>query len=455
MSSRRDHDSQQQNSVQKSWSPQPAGTSWIQKQIQSFREENSTVGLVEQLLKEHSGSRLFDWVDHLILKSIDGIGEAGFLATGEGWFEHPDALLPAVRHGAENRMSIRVDSVSDLAVANSHRFGIKISGQPLDLRRIATFEGSSDWTFGAIERHGCTAATRLPQLTVDQKIMLTLVRERFRHRARQFSNEQEAYRAVRELVEQAIADVGRDVACALFFEGERAYWMSRNRAGRIQYMRQCALGLGWGNHDHHTYRSSRHCFSDLISLLELLGFQCRERFYAGAEAGWGAQVLEQPVAGVVIFADVDMAPEEIANDFSHQPLLPRQQLGTIGLWCALHGEAMFQAGMHHLECQYDFDGARAQLEELGVKCMKPFTDFPFLRQCFTEGERWPIRPDRIERALRNQLITEAQAQKFLQEGAVGSHLEVLERNDGYRGFNQTGINDIIRKTDPRFLSPTG
>ena len=28
----------------------------------------------------------------------------------------------------------------------------------------------------------------------------------------------------------------------------------------------------------------------------------------------------------------------------------------------------------------------------------------------------------------------------------------LERNDGYRGFNQTGINEIIRKTDPRFLA---
>jgi hypothetical protein len=26
---------------------------------------------------------------------------------------------------------------------------------------------------------------------------------------------------------------------------------------------------------------------------------------------------------------------------------------------------------------------------------------------------------------------------------------VLERNDGYKGFNQTGISQIIRRTDPR------
>jgi hypothetical protein len=34
-------------------------------------------------------------------------------------------------------------------------------------------------------------------------------------------------------------------------------------------------------------------------------------------------------------------------------------------------------------------------------------------------------------------------------GALGSHLETLERNDAYKGFNQTGISQIIRQTDPR------
>jgi hypothetical protein len=32
---------------------------------------------------------------------------------------------------------------------------------------------------------------------------------------------------------------------------------------------------------------------------------------------------------------------------------------------------------------------------------------------------------------------------------LGSHLEILERNDGYKGFNQTGVSDIIARTDPR------
>jgi hypothetical protein len=46
-------------------------------------------------------------------------------------------------------------------------------------------------------------------------------------------------------------------------------------------------------------------------------------------------------------------------------------------------------------------------------------------------------------------IDPRQARIFLDEGVIGSHLENLERNDGYKGFNQRGIDDIISRTDPR------
>ena len=231
--------------------------------------------------------------------------------------------------------------------------------------------------------------------------------------------------------------------------------MSRNRAGRVQYERQNRLGLGWANHDHHTYRSSRAAFPHLIAMLERMGFHCRERFYAGREAGWGAQVIEQPQARITIFADVDLSPEEVAGDFAHQPLPEREQLGTVGLWCELHGEAFLEAGMHHLECQFDFDAARTQLAAAGVESMAPFTDFPHLRQAFTKGEIWPVDPQRIERLLKQRRITPEQADRFRREGALGSHLEILERNDGYKGFNQTGISEIITRTDPRRVAEVG
>ena len=81
--------------------------------------------------------------------------------------------------------------------------------------------------------------------------------------------------------------------------------------------------------------------------------------------------------------------------------------------------------------------------------MSPFTDFSFLKQAFTEAEPWKVKPRRAEMALAAGAISREQAERFRDLGALGSHLEILQRDDGYKGFNQTGINEIIRATDPR------
>jgi len=47
------------------------------------------------------------------------------------------------------------------------------------------------------------------------------------------------------------------------------------------------------------------------------------------------------------------------------------------------------------------------------------------------------------------MITADQADIFRREGALGAHLEILERNDGFKGFNQHGVSEIIAATDPR------
>ena len=157
----------------------------------------------------------------------------------------------------------------------------------------------------------------------------------------------------------------------------------------------------------------------------------------------------------MIFADVDLSPEEVAGDFAHEPLAEREQLGTVGLWCELHGEAFLEAGMHHLECQFDFDAAREQLAAVGIETMAPFTDFPHLAGVHegrnlagrSAADRAPAGATAASRA--------EQADRFRREGALGSHLEILERNDGYKGFNQTGISEIITRTDPRRVDRLG
>jgi hypothetical protein len=196
-------------------------------------------------------------------------------------------------------------------------------------------------------------------------------------------------------------------------------------------------------------KCSREHFKELIDFLSELGLEKRERYYAGAEAGWGAQVLEQPTVGIVVFADVDLLPEETEIDFTKVKLPRAERLGTVGLWVGLHGESFLEAGMHHLEARFDFNLLREQLDGCGVRMMQPFSDFEFLRQAFTEGERWSVRRERLERLRAAKLITAAQGEHFSKEGALGSHLENLQRHGGFKGFNQKSVSVVIAATDPR------
>ena len=159
--------------------------------------------------------------------------------------------------------------------------------------------------------------------------------------------------------------------------------------------------------------------------------------------------MEHHRCGLTIFADVDMSPDEVMGDFAHEGLSARPEFGTVGIWCKLHGEAFLSAGLHHLECQFDFDVVQPQLKDAGVTTMAPFTDFAYLRQAFTAGEVWPIERCHLDRLVAEGALTRGQADEFARQGARGSHLEILERNDGYKGFNQTGISEIISRTDPR------
>jgi hypothetical protein len=110
---------------------------------------------------------------------------------------------------------------------------------------------------------------------------------------------------------------------------------------------------------------------------------------------------------------------------------------------------MLSAGLHHLAGRFDFDAVTNDLAEWGVKMMQPFSTFHYLRQAFTRGERWDVSPPRLERLVATGLVGHDQAKRFAREGTVGSHLENIQRGEGFKGFNQQMVSDIIRRTDPR------
>jgi hypothetical protein len=443
------------------WQPQPEAAALVGGLLTDCLSRSSFLRRLNDRLRTDTGTRLTDWIDHLGSPDVDGLtsrlAAAGyrFNQSLDCWTIDSGMFPPvAIRSGLPALVALRVESVADFVLSNALGGSVPIEGRPCDSIRTAKLDSDDGGEVRCVERHGTRSLDVEQRESADANLVLDHA-EAFGLRRRRFADAAEGFREARELISAAADDLGMTRATDLFFAAERAYWQSRNRAARVQKSRQDALGLGWANHDHHTYRSSREHFAELISVLEFMGFHCRERFYAGREAGWGAQVLEHNEAGAVIFADVDLSPEEVAGDFSHEPLAPREALGTVGLWCQLHGEAFLEAGMHHLECQFDFEAAREQLRAYGVESMKPFTDLPYLRQAFTKGEVWPVDARRIDRLEQAGRITSQQAVMFREKGAVGSHLEILQRDDGYKGFNQTGINEIIRDTDPRRMSSSG
>lgn len=433
---------------------------FLREHLARFCRHNAFAAELSRRMEAETATDLFEWVDHLGLgvQERNALEAAGFrqqegveTAPGQTVYHHPAATLPRVLLRPEGIASpeivaLRPESLIEFIAR--HNLSAAPEGEPLSGYRRVVVSQEPGAQLLAVERTAYTGF--VPQrLVPGQAVRILKARELWATRPRRFADEAEGFQIADQLCARILDLVGPDLACHFFFETERAYWQSRNLAARLQKHRQDQLGLGWGNHDHHTFRCSRAHFADLLAFLDKLGFTRRERYYAGAEAGWGAQILEQAVARIVVFADVDLLPEERDTDFTKDPLPPSHRLGTVGLWVALHGESFLDAGMHHLEARFGFALLREQLHSCGVHMMKPFSDFEFLRQAFTEGERWPVRRDRLERLLSKRLIDQEQFNRFLSEGAIGSHLENLQRHGGFKGFNQKSVSAIIAATDPR------
>ncbi len=419
--------------------------------------KNNVIASLDEKLVRQTSSRMLEWADHLLLRDskqarakLDDLGFVKQPDTAHSAFYHPGALLPRIvltgnTDGSEAGLALRVESIADFLQANGLR--ADIDGGPTSIFRRARVHEKSDADFLLIERVATMGYE--PVYPSDAKWQAFLEGTEACQRRLRAGDDDEIFADAFRIVDRLAGQLGQDVGAHIFCRAERSYWMSRNLAARTQKSRHGALGLGWGNQDHLTFRSSRRNFSKLVDLFYRLGFQNRERFYAGAEAGWGAQVMENPTAELILFLDVDLAPEEMNTDFTREELKPRDQLGTVGLWCALHGDSIFQAGMHHVAARFDFESLIEDLSQFGVKYMPPFSNFSYLKQAFSVAEKWRVDPARVEKLVMQKSITREQGDQFLSQGAVGSHLENIQRREGYKGFNRKNVSAIIRETDPR------
>ncbi|HWL42092.1 MAG TPA: hypothetical protein VNQ73_04045 [Ilumatobacter sp.] len=431
------------------WQTQPEATRYAEALLGHLLGASTRLAGWAARLTRHTSTQLFDWIDHLAVPALDtgALERVGYRPAEGPLWRHPGAQLPAIA-GADGdvaTVALRVDD-ADAFVA-SH--GGSVTGSPLAALRSAEGWEDAGVRLAAVERRSWAAGVTPENIDGHAQAARAAAFAAWRDRDR--SDAPGQLEATLELARHLASSVGADLAASYAMAVERDYWEQRNQAAQLQRARQDSLGLGWGNHDHHTFRSSREAFGTFVHVLEALGFQRRERFSAGAEAGWGAQVLEHPGAGIVVFADVDLLPDEIDTDFVDAPLAPAE-LGTVGMWCALHGESILSAGMHHLEGQFVFDAMRADLAARGVTHQTPFSELAYLRQAFTTPELWQVDDRRLRALVDAGAVDAPTAARFRRHGAPGSHLETLQRRDGFKGFNQTSVSATIRESDPRRLS---
>ncbi len=459
--------------MSRDWKRLPETESLVVEWTEKALAGNDFAADLARRMKTETSTRFRDWIDHIILEgddcieTLERIGYRREISQAIGpliVFTHDEGVFPRVvvrmerpqkRSYNVRGVAIKVESIGDFSRA--HDLGLEPVGYPLGPYREAWINGQSV-NFGVVERRGYRGfepfagdQARLGRMSPHAARETLAARELWQARRRKFDDDSIGFDETEQLLDRVVERTGSaDLACHLVFEVERDYWQSLNRAAQAQKTRQDRLGLGWANHDHHTFRSSRRFFPRLIGMFKKLGFDLRERFHAGEQAGWGAQILEHPTTGIVIFADLDLAPTEADSDFTRVTLPDLPKPNTVGLWVGLHGESILEAGMHHLEAQFDFDSLKTDLaRDAGVSMMPPFSDFPFLRQAFTTGERRPVDRKRADRCLAAGWITRDEHARFLSEGAIGGHLENLERNEGYKGFNQKSVGAILEATNPR------
>ncbi|MGR3301520.1 MAG: hypothetical protein ACUZ8I_03350 [Candidatus Scalindua sp.] len=429
----------------------------LKRELQKFLRQIPFAKKLAKQIEGNTSTFFLDWVDHMVIPGneidITKLKYSGFekidIAAPKGVevYRHTKTIFPPILISTSNvhELALKPENIDHFV--RGLRIKISIEGKKSSPYRRAILRKEGNHILSAIERRG-TSGFIIEENKKNREAYKNALKL-FSRRERSFDNDRRGILEVEKLIKNVIRTLSPARTADAFFRAERVYWERKNRTAKHQRKRHDINGLGWGNHDHHTFRSSRKNFKYLIRLLEKLGFLCRERFFAGEDAGWGAQVLEHPDCNFVVFADVDITEMEKDTDFSHKGLKETKKLGTIGLWIALHGESILQSGMHHVAARFNFTQLKRDLSKANIGIMKPFSDFSFLKQAFTEGEFWKVEKPRLDTLQKKETITSEQYKRFLKNGAIGSHLENIQRRQGFKGFNQDSVTAIIQAVDPR------
>ena len=426
------------------WKTYPETELFIEQLIEEACASNEDISAFSSRTASLTATSFQEWVESITLSGalLYELERLGFSLQktfyGQKLFVHSRGSFPALRVfpgpvPVVRALTLKVESLSVFRFLSGY-YG-EVDGTPgSDYSRILLSDRGGILLFAAEKN----ADSWMPEDLESQGLLdLEQAHSLMSQRRRFFEAGEDAWKHTERLVDRVISLVGKDRCASLFLEYERRYWEARNSAARFLKARQDTMGLGWGNHDHHTFRSERRSVFRFVQLLLTMGFHLRERFFSSlgtAQSPYGVQVLEHPGLGAVINIHVDLRDDEKDFDFSTNPLPDVQHWGDVSLWTGMYGESVFEAGLYHLGAKYDYWHLKELLKGVRIDIREPDSESPFLVRAAVHPENWFSSRLRQEHLHANGALTDDQLHKLTREGSLGSFLECVHRVDGFKGF---------------------
>lgn len=318
-------------------------------------ERTPAAQTLAQSLLDRCAISIFDMIDHITLPDTGLVERLGWTYLGGAW-QAPHPLLPTVIASPSPQIGLRVEALEEFLDAIGS--GAPIHGTPFGPCRTATFISENEISFCAVERVGW----RSPEpATISARLIrrARIHQQIFRTRRRQFQNIERALTYTLRLAQAAAADIGPQWAGALFAKAEREYWQAKSALAALQHRRQREAGVGWCTNTSLAYASSRENLPILTLILETLGYRQRADLVRRNDTSdWAALPFKPPPGAPLILVNFDFGSHEIVEEVVRGSASPLTWLGRPGIWCALHGESILDAGLQGISAHYD--DARAQ-----------------------------------------------------------------------------------------------
>ena len=381
--------------------------------------------LMQSLLGSCAVSVL-NMIDHLALPTNAAVARLGWKYM-DGVWRAPNALLPDIIDSPSTRIGLRVEAIEEFLAAV--RSNARIEGSTYGPYRMATFIVRDEVSFSAVERHGCLdheppplGARTIRKARIHQQI--------FRTRRRQFQNVERGLSYTLRLAQAAAADLGPEWAGALFARAEREYWQTRSALAASQQQRQREAGVGWCTTANLTYASSREHLPMLVQILEALGYHRRpDLVWVDDAVDWAVLPLDPPPGAPPILVNFDLAPHETVKDILRGPVSPLTWHGRPGIWCALHGESILDAGLHGLSAYYDAARARTlmanDIDHADQLLVMKHPQHDQLVHC----EHRAVSPGRTDALEREGYLSPLQTENYRLLGAGASYFSIVPHDD--------------------------